>query len=65
MAFTARSMCGLRVPTLQNVERFSTLPLVYAVYVQKRDIKCACVGGGGRHQNGGRCLAPSLMLAFA
>jgi hypothetical protein len=35
---------------------------VYAVYIQKRDIKCACVGGNSRVPLGFVSLAENLMM---
>ena len=74
--FVAFSMCGLAYLKLRDIESFSTMFLnydlligtigavsvFYAVYIQKRELKCACVGGDSNVPLGFISLTENLFM---
>lgn len=44
----ARALNWLSIPVALFVGAVGAVSVFYAVYVQKRELKCACVGGGSR-----------------
>lgn len=44
----AHALDWLSIPVALFIGTIGAISVVYAVYVQKRDIKCACVGGNSR-----------------
>ncbi|HVR91825.1 MAG TPA: glutaredoxin [Novosphingobium sp.] len=56
----------LSIPVAAFIGSIGAVSVIYAVYVQKRDIKCACVGGSSRVPLGFVSLTENLaMLAMA
>ncbi len=50
------------IPIALFIGSIGAVSVVYAVYVQKRDIKCACVGGSSRVPLGFVSLSENLMM---
>ncbi len=62
----ARTLDWLSIPVALVIGTIGAVSVAYAVYIQKRDIKCACVGGGSRVPLGFVSLAENLaMIAMA
>ena len=56
----------LSIPVAMFIGTLGAVSVIYAVYVQKREIKCACVGGGSRVPLGFVSLTENLaMVAMA
>jgi glutaredoxin len=63
---TARALPWLSIPLALLIGGVGAVSVFYAVYVQKRELKCACVGGGSNVPLGFVSLAENLfMLAMA
>lgn len=58
----ARALDWLSVPVALFIGGIGAVSVFYAVYVQKRDIKCACVGGNSRVPLGFVSLTENLMM---
>lgn len=58
----ARALDWLSVPVALFIGTIGAVSVFYAVYVQKRDIKCACVGGGSRVPLGFVSLTENVMM---
>lgn len=52
----------LSIPVALFIGTIGAVSVVYAVYVQKRDIKCACVGGNSRVPLGFVSLTENLIM---
>lgn len=62
----AHALDWLSIPVALTIGSIGAVSVFYAVYVQKRDIKCACVGGSSRVPLGFVSLSENLaMLAMA
>lgn len=56
----------ISIPVAFTIGTIGAVSVVYAVYIQKRDIKCACVGGSGQVPLGFVSLTENLvMIAMA
>lgn len=63
---SAHALAWLSIPTALFIGSVGAVSVVYAVYIQKRDIKCACVGGSSRVPLGFVSLTENLaMMAMA
>lgn len=63
---TARALNWLSIPIALFIGSIGAGSVFYAVYVQKRDIKCACVGGSSKVPLGFVSLSENLaMIAMA
>ena len=63
---TARQLNWLSIPVALFIGSIGAGSVFYAVYVQKRDIKCACVGGSSKVPLGFVSLSENLaMIAMA
>ena len=63
---TAHWLAWLSVPIALIIGTVGAASVIYAVYIQKRDIKCACVGGSARVPLGFVSLSENLaMVAMA
>lgn len=58
----ARAGTWLAAPVAIFIGGIGAVSVFYAVYVQKREIKCACVGGGSRVPLGFVSLTEDLMM---
>ncbi len=58
----AHALNWLSIPIALFIGSVGAVSVIYAVYVQKRDIKCACVGGNSRVPLGFVSLAENLMM---
>jgi glutaredoxin len=58
----AHALDWLSIPVALTIGGIGTISVLYAVYVQKRDIKCACVGGSSRVPLGFVSLTENLMM---
>ncbi|MBS0483189.1 MAG: glutaredoxin [Proteobacteria bacterium] len=62
----ARALDWISIPVALFIGSIGAVSVFYAVYVQKRDIKCACVGGSSRVPLGFVSLSENLaMIAMA
>jgi glutaredoxin len=62
----AHALDWLSIPLALFIGTIGAVSVVYAVYVQKRDLKCACVGGSSRVPLGFVSLTENLaMIAMA
>lgn len=62
----AHALDWLSIPVALFIGTIGAVSVFYAVYVQKRDIKCACVGGSSRVPLGFVSLSENLaMIAMA
>ncbi|MBW8755327.1 MAG: glutaredoxin [Sphingomonadales bacterium] len=62
----AERLAGIAIPAAGFIGSVGAISVLYAVYVQKREIKCACVGGSSRVPLGFVSLTENLgMLAMA
>jgi len=59
---TARSLDWLSIPVAAFIGMVGAVSVIYAVYVQKRDIKCACIGGSSRVPLGFVSLSENLFM---
>lgn len=63
---SARALNWLSIPVALVIGTIGAVSVFYAVYVQKRDIKCACVGGSSNVPLGFVSLTENLaMIAMA
>lgn len=63
---SARALNWLSIPVALVIGTIGAVSVFYAVYVQKRDIKCACVGGASNVPLGFVSLTENLaMIAMA
>lgn len=63
---TAHALDWLSIPVALTIGTIGAVSVFYAVYVQKRDIKCACVGGSSKVPLGFVSLSENLaMIAMA
>lgn len=58
----AHALDWLSIPVALFIGTIGAVSVVYAVYVQKRDIKCACVGGNSRVPLGFVSLTENLIM---
>jgi glutaredoxin len=58
----ARTLDWVSVPVALFIGSVGAVSVFYAVYVQKRDIKCACVGGSSRVPLGVVSLIENVMM---
>lgn len=58
----AHALDWLSIPLALFIGTVGAVSVFYAVYVQKRDIKCACVGGSSRVPLGFVSLTENLMM---
>lgn len=58
----ARAFDWVSIPLALFIGGFGAVSVFYAVYVQKREIKCACVGGNSRVPLGFVSLTENLMM---
>lgn len=58
----ARALDWLSIPVALFIGTIGAVSVFYAVYVQKREIKCACVGGNSRVPLGFVSLTENLMM---
>ena len=58
----AHALDWLSIPVALFIGSIGAISVFYAVYVQKRDIKCACVGGSSRVPLGFVSLAENVMM---
>lgn len=58
----ARVLDWVSIPVALFIGSVGAVSVFYAVYVQKRDIKCACVGGGSRVPLGFVSLTENVMM---
>jgi len=62
----ARALDWLSIPVALTIGSIGAVSVFYAVYIQKREIKCACVGGGSNVPLGFVSLTENLaMVAMA
>jgi hypothetical protein len=62
----ARALDWVSIPVALTIGTIGAVSVFYAVYVQKRDIKCACVGGSSNVPLGFVSLTENLaMIAMA
>lgn len=59
---SARALEWLSVPIALFIGTIGAVSVFYAVYVQKRELKCACVGGSGRVPLGFVSLTENLVM---
>lgn len=63
---SAHALDWLSIPVAAFIGSIGAVSVIYAVYVQKREIKCACVGGSSRVPLGFVSLTENLaMVAMA
>lgn len=58
----AHALDWVSIPVALFIGVIGAVSVVYAVYVQKRDIKCACVGGNSRVPLGFVSLTENMMM---
>lgn len=58
----ARTLDWVSVPVALFIGSVGAVSVFYAVYVQKRDVKCACVGGSSRVPLGFVSLTENVMM---
>ncbi len=58
----ARALDWLSIPVALTIGSIGTASVFYAVYIQKRAIKCACVGGSGNVPLGFVSLTENLAM---
>lgn len=58
----ARAFDWIAIPTALFIGGIGAVSVYYAVYIQKRDIKCACVGGSSRVPLGFVSLTENAMM---
>ena len=62
----ARALDWLSIPLALFIGTVGGMSVFYAVYIQKRELKCACVGGSGKVPLGFVSLSENLfMVAMA
>ena len=62
----ARALDWLSIPFAAFIGTIGAVSVIYAVYIQRRDLKCACVGGSSRVPLGFVSLTENLaMVAMA
>lgn len=59
---TAHALDWLSVPIALTIGGIGAVSVVYAVYIQKRDLKCACVGGGSNVPLGFVSLTENVLM---
>lgn len=59
---SARALEWLSIPIALFIGTIGAVSVFYAVYVQKRELKCACVGGSGRVPLGFVSLTENLVM---
>lgn len=59
---TARGLDWLSIPVAAFIGSVGAISVIYAVYIQKREIKCACVGGSSRVPLGFVSLSENLFM---
>ncbi len=59
----ARWLDIVSIPVALSIGTIGAISVFYAVYIQKRDIRCACVGGSGRVPLGFVSLSENLIMA--
>ena len=57
-----RQLPWLSIPIALTIGTIGTVSVFYAVYIQKRSIKCACVGGSGNVPLGFVSLTENLAM---
>ena len=58
----AQALNWASIPIAMFIGTIGAISVIYAVYVQKRDIKCVCIGGNSRVPLGFVSLAQNLMM---
>ena len=58
----ARALDWLSIPVALTIGTIGAVSVFYAVYVQKRELKCACVGGSGNVPLGFVSLSENLFM---
>ncbi len=58
----ARALPWVSIPVAGFIGTVGAVSVIYAVYVQKREIKCACVGGNSKVPLGFVSLTENLMM---
>lgn len=58
----ARALDGVSIPVALLIGSVGAVSVFYAVYLQKRELKCACVGGGSNVPLGFVSLTENLMM---
>jgi hypothetical protein len=59
---TAHALDWLSIPLALFIGTIGAVSVFYAVYVQKRELKCACVGGSSRVPLGFVSLSENLFM---
>jgi hypothetical protein len=59
---TAHALNWLSVPIALLIGGIGAVSVIYAVYVQKRELKCACVGGNSNVPLGFVSLTENIMM---
>ncbi|GMN01534.1 hypothetical protein MTsPCn3_02640 [Erythrobacter sp. MTPC3] len=62
MLMAGRVLPWLSIPVAFIIGTIGAVSVFYAVYIQKRDIKCACVGGSGNVPLGFISLSENLAM---
>ena len=57
-----RLLPWISIPVAFTIGTIGAVSVFYAVYIQKRDIKCACVGGSGNVSLGFISLSENLAM---
>jgi len=57
-----RLLPWLSIPVALSIGTIGGVSVIYAVYIQKRDLECACVGGSGRVPLGFVSLTENVMM---
>ncbi|MFL0356670.1 MauE/DoxX family redox-associated membrane protein [Erythrobacter sp. GH1-10] len=57
-----RILPWISIPVAFTIGTIGAVSVIYAVYIQKRDIKCACVGGSGNVPLGFISLSENLAM---
>ena len=57
-----RLLPWVSIPVAGFIGTVGAVSVIYAVYVQKREIKCACVGGNSKVPLGFVSLTENLMM---
>ena len=58
----ARALDWISIPVALFIGGVGAVSVIYAVYIQKREIKCACVGGGSKVPLGFVSLTENVMM---
>ena len=62
LLMVAGALDWLSVPLALFIGSIGAVSVIYAVYIQKRDLKCACVGGSSRVPLGFLSLTENLLM---